>query len=79
VLKAGQVSFHHSLTFHGSGPNLSDQPRRCVILHMMPAGCGLKTDGKWHLCATLLGPEAKKDQPFSGPFFPRLWPPGDRR
>ena len=31
-----EVSFHHCLTLHGSGPNLSDAPRLCVIAHMMP-------------------------------------------
>lgn len=34
ILKKGQVSFHHCLTFHGSGLNRSTQPRRCLILHM---------------------------------------------
>jgi len=76
VLKAGQASFHHALTFHGSGPNLSDEPRLCLIVHMMPKGCGLRKDApRWHLCGTLLGPHARADQPYEGPFFPQIWPP----
>lgn len=35
-LKAGQVSFHHCLLLHGSGPNLTDSPRRSLVIHMMP-------------------------------------------
>ena len=30
----GHVSFHHCRTYHGSGPNLSDRPRRAVSLHL---------------------------------------------
>jgi ectoine hydroxylase-related dioxygenase (phytanoyl-CoA dioxygenase family) len=35
VLGAGQVSFHHPLTFHGSGPNLSDRMRRSLAIHFV--------------------------------------------
>jgi len=34
VLPAGGVSVHHCLTYHGSGPNQSDQPRRSIAIHM---------------------------------------------
>jgi hypothetical protein len=33
-LKKGQMSFHHCLTIHGSGPNRSTQPRRSIAIHM---------------------------------------------
>jgi ectoine hydroxylase-related dioxygenase (phytanoyl-CoA dioxygenase family) len=36
-LKRGQVSFHHCLTIHGSGPNHSDAPRRSLAIHLQPA------------------------------------------
>ncbi len=32
-LKRGQVSFHHPLTLHGSGANLSDTPRNAISVH----------------------------------------------
>jgi hypothetical protein len=32
---AGQASFHHSHTLHGSYQNLSDRPRRAVVLNYM--------------------------------------------
>jgi ectoine hydroxylase-related dioxygenase (phytanoyl-CoA dioxygenase family) len=34
-MKAGQASFHHCLTFHGSYENRSNRPRRCVISHFL--------------------------------------------
>ena len=35
-VKAGHCHFHHCLTFHGSPNNLTDQPRRSYILHLLP-------------------------------------------
>jgi ectoine hydroxylase-related dioxygenase (phytanoyl-CoA dioxygenase family) len=34
VIPRGHVSFHHCRTYHGSGANLSDTPRRAVSLHL---------------------------------------------
>lgn len=34
LLPPGGASFHHCLTFHGSGPNLSGEPRRSFAIHM---------------------------------------------
>lgn len=34
ALPSGGVSFHHRLTIHGSGPNLSDRPRRSFAIHL---------------------------------------------
>lgn len=36
-MRAGSVSFHHSLILHMSGPNLSDQRRRGYAVHYMRA------------------------------------------
>lgn len=36
-LKKGQVSFHHCLTIHGSGPNRSPNPRRSIAVHLQDA------------------------------------------
>lgn len=35
-VKAGQVAFHHCMTWHGSPCNLSDRPRRAFAIHYMP-------------------------------------------
>jgi ectoine hydroxylase-related dioxygenase (phytanoyl-CoA dioxygenase family) len=34
VMPAGAMSFHHRLTYHGSGPNVSAAPRRSFALHL---------------------------------------------
>lgn len=34
VLPAGGASFHHRLTYHGSGPNTSAGPRRSFAIHL---------------------------------------------
>jgi len=31
----GEIHFHHSLTWHGSGPNQSGRPRRAIALHFV--------------------------------------------
>ncbi len=36
LMKRGQVSFHHCKTIHGSGRNLTEQPRRSIALHLQP-------------------------------------------
>lgn len=33
-MQKGQVSFHHCLTIHGSGPNRSPHPRRSIAVHL---------------------------------------------
>jgi ectoine hydroxylase-related dioxygenase (phytanoyl-CoA dioxygenase family) len=73
VLKAGQVSFHHCLTFHGSGPNRTDQPRLCVIAHMMPGDTVYRAGRQWHPNLVFLGPNAYDGQPFAGDYWPLMW------
>ena len=34
VIPRGHVSFHHCRTYHGSGANLADTPRRAISLHL---------------------------------------------
>lgn len=34
IIPKGAMSFHHCLTIHGSGPNLSDRPRRSIAVHL---------------------------------------------
>lgn len=34
IIPQGHVSFHHCRTYHGSGQNLSDRPRRAISLHL---------------------------------------------
>ena len=34
-VRKGEVSFHHSMTWHGSHKNHSDRPRRAIAIHVM--------------------------------------------
>jgi ectoine hydroxylase-related dioxygenase (phytanoyl-CoA dioxygenase family) len=34
LLPPGGVSFHHNLTYHGSGPNRTAEPRRSFAIHL---------------------------------------------
>lgn len=74
ILKAGQASFHHALAFHGSGPNTSDAPRLSVVAHMMPGDTCYRAGQQGHPNTVFLGPDAADGQPFTGSYWPQLWP-----
>jgi hypothetical protein len=47
-MRAGQVSFHHVLTFHGSGTNTSDRVRRSLAVHLVDADvASISHDDGW--------------------------------
>jgi ectoine hydroxylase-related dioxygenase (phytanoyl-CoA dioxygenase family) len=75
VLKAGAVSFHHSLTIHGSGPNVSDRPRMSIVAHYMPDGAAYKHKSPpAHYNHRFLGPRKKAGQKYDDPtFFPTVF------
>ncbi|WP_136605581.1 phytanoyl-CoA dioxygenase family protein [Paenibacillus dokdonensis] len=73
ILKAGQASFHHSLTFHGSGPNLSEHPRLSIVAHLMPGDTVYKKGRGRHDNVRLLGPQPHDGQPFNNQYFPLLY------
>jgi ectoine hydroxylase-related dioxygenase (phytanoyl-CoA dioxygenase family) len=48
VMQAGQVSFHHPLTFHGSGANTSDRLRRSLAVHFVDGSVtAVAREGIW--------------------------------
>lgn len=73
ILKAGQASFHHALCFHGSGPNLTNDPRMCLVIHMMPEDCTYRGRSQHHPNLIALGPNQRIGQKFDSPHFPILW------
>lgn len=77
-MPAGALSFHHCLTIHGSGPNLSRRPRRSWAVHLMPDGTRYRanTPSDRHMNVFLLG--GKDGDPFAGPYFPLLYRAGER-
>lgn len=73
ILKAGQASFHHALTFHGSGPNRTSEPRLSIVAHLMPGGTHYKAHVQRHENVRLLGPRPYNGQSFEGEYFPTLF------
>jgi len=72
-MKAGHIVFHHALTFHGSGPNKTNNPRLAIAIHMMSKDCGYQSGKGWHHNVKDLGPYAKDGDLFEGPLFPVLY------
>lgn len=86
LLKKGQVSFHHCLTYHGSGDNVSDRPRWALSLHIQDvanryrkfpfANGTLATYNSDELCRK----DAQGNPDYTDPvIFPPLWIGGDPR
>ncbi|MGI8905793.1 MAG: phytanoyl-CoA dioxygenase family protein [Candidatus Sumerlaeaceae bacterium] len=73
VPKAGHLSFHHSLTIHGSGANQTDKPRRSLVVHMMDGKCRYRKNSpsEEHMNSLLL--RGDDGDPFAGEFFPLLY------
>lgn len=44
-LRAGDVSAHHPALVHGSGPNLSDRPRRALVVRYHPLSTRVTQEG----------------------------------
>ncbi|MFC3803659.1 phytanoyl-CoA dioxygenase family protein [Cohnella sp. GCM10012308] len=73
AMKAGQVSFHHALAIHGSGPNTTSRPRRSLAVHLMTGDTRYKagTRGDSHMNVGLLG--GRDGDLFAGEAFPELF------
>ncbi|MER3473524.1 MAG: phytanoyl-CoA dioxygenase family protein [Armatimonadota bacterium] len=76
-MPAGALSFHHCLTIHGSGLNLSQRPRRSWAIHLMPDGTRYRagSPSDRHMNVYLLG--GKDGEAFAGPYFPVLYRAGE--
>ncbi|MEM8783957.1 MAG: phytanoyl-CoA dioxygenase family protein [Planctomycetota bacterium] len=72
IIPAGGASFHHGLTFHGSGPNHSNEPRLSIVAHVMPDGTAYSGDPQYHANVHLLGPRPHVGQKFDNAFFPLM-------
>ena len=77
AMSAGQVSFHHALTLHASGPNRSGRPRRSIALHLQSGACRWRSlpSADDHLCARAMKRRGRQPgEPFDGDPWPTLWP-----
>jgi len=80
IIPKGHMSFHHCRTYHGSGPNRSDRPRRAISLHLqdgdnvyrrypLPDGSLALYNHDWLVRRT---PDGRPD--YADPeFCPTLW------
>jgi ectoine hydroxylase-related dioxygenase (phytanoyl-CoA dioxygenase family) len=78
----GAMSFHHCRTVHGSGPNLSDRPRRSMAIHLQPGTNHFvehrRPDGELahHGNDRYVRKTAAGHPDYADPAAcPRLWPP----
>ncbi len=67
-LKAGEASFHHPMTLHGSYENRSDKPRRAAVVNFIRDG--VMSDSDEPLLEWV--PVIPKGEKIAGPFFPLL-------
>jgi ectoine hydroxylase-related dioxygenase (phytanoyl-CoA dioxygenase family) len=79
TLEVGQVSFHHCLTIHGSGPNRSSTSRHSLSIHLQDAFNSYRSyqqhDGKlaWHRNDVLCRPRSGQPDYTDPDFCPVLW------
>lgn len=70
-LRAGECSFHHPRTLHGSYANETRRPRRAAVLNFFRDGVRSNSDAP-----PLEGvPPIPKGRPMGGQFFPLLYDP----
>ena len=68
-VKKGEVSFHHSLTWHGSPFNQSTRPRRAIAIHYMTGEATFDAGGN-HLMKQFVDLADKAPMSEAGPHFP---------
>ena len=69
-VKKGHVHFHHSLTWHGSGANVSNRPRRAIAIHYMNEQTRYDASGNHPMKSFITVADG---QPLAGDAFPLVW------
>ena len=75
VVRAGGCAFHHSLTFHGSGPNRATVERRALVSHLVSAETGATRRTSIRSIRATVGATISLDESF----FPVVSDEGGRR
>jgi ectoine hydroxylase-related dioxygenase (phytanoyl-CoA dioxygenase family) len=70
-VRRGHVSFHHSMTWHGSGKNISDRPRRAIALHFMTGDARFVASGN-HPMKKFIHLEDNAPMSQAGAHFPQV-------
>jgi ectoine hydroxylase-related dioxygenase (phytanoyl-CoA dioxygenase family) len=71
-LKAGECGFHHSLLWHASGPNTSENPRRGFIPRYVAGGTMWLGALRFPYNYSDEELECAPGEPIHGPHFPRI-------
>jgi ectoine hydroxylase-related dioxygenase (phytanoyl-CoA dioxygenase family) len=66
----GEVHFHHSLTWHGSGANTSGRPRRAIALHFLTEQSRYVAGGN-HIMRQFV--KVADGEVLTGDAFPVIW------
>ncbi|MEZ4870222.1 MAG: phytanoyl-CoA dioxygenase family protein [Caldilineaceae bacterium] len=69
-VKKGHVHFHHSLTWHGSGANQSNRPRRAIAIHYMNENTTYYAAGNHPMKPFITVADGEK---LIGDAFPLVW------
>jgi ectoine hydroxylase-related dioxygenase (phytanoyl-CoA dioxygenase family) len=69
-VRKGEVHFHHSLTWHGSGRNLSGRPRRAIALHFLTENSRYLATGN-HVMRRFV--HVNDGEVLTGDAFPLVW------
>ncbi len=75
-VKRREISFHHSLTWHGSPHNRSDRPRRAIAIHYMTGEAHYDASGD-HLMKKFVEVEDGEPMAEAGPHFPTVCVDGE--
>jgi ectoine hydroxylase-related dioxygenase (phytanoyl-CoA dioxygenase family) len=70
VVKAGGATFHHSLTFHGSGPNEATVERRSLVSHLIPVEARFHPENTDVIYSRY---RRRADLSLDESFFPVVW------
>jgi ectoine hydroxylase-related dioxygenase (phytanoyl-CoA dioxygenase family) len=69
-LGPGEVSLHHSLTWHASLPNVSDQPRRSIVVRFVGDGTIWLGSRRYEFNYSDSEVGCEIGEPISGRYFP---------
>ena len=75
-VRAGEVHFHHGLSWHHSPVNTSSRRRRALALHYCSGDTPFEAPGGHILFATLGGEQTERTMVSAGPHFPVVWREG---
>ena len=75
-VETGEVSFHHSLTWHGSPFNRSERPRRAIAIHYMTGEAYFDASGN-HVMKEFVDLEDGAPMAAAGEHFPLVCKDGE--